>query len=229
MYKIMIIEDDISIAENLKSYIEKYNYEVFIVKEFKNIIDEFNRYKPDLILLDVNLPVYDGFFWCREIRNVSNLPIIFISARAGDLEQIYAMDNGADDYIVKPFSLDIVIAKINANIRRAYGSYSNLNKERILKLKDLTLYCESFLLRNRDREVRLTKKEVELLSLFIENYPRVISREDLLRTLWDDEIFVEENTLNVNITRIRKRLAEVDLEFLIESVRGVGYRLVEVE
>lgn len=229
MYKVMIIEDDISIAENLKSYIEKYNYEVFIVKEFKNIIDEFNRYKPDLLLLDVNLPAYDGFFWCREIRNVSNLPIIFISARAGDLEQIYAMDNGADDYIIKPFSLDIVIAKINANIRRSYGSYSNLNKERILKLKDLTLYCESFLLKNGDREVRLTKKEVELLSLFIENYPRVISREDLLRTLWDDEIFVEENTLNVNITRIRKRLTEVDSEFLIESVRGVGYRLVEVE
>jgi DNA-binding response OmpR family regulator len=229
MYRVMIIEDDISIAENLKSYIEKYNYEVFIVKEFKNIIDEFNRYKPDLILLDVNLPVYDGFFWCREIRNVSNLPIIFISARAGDLEQIYAMDNGADDYIVKPFSLDIVIAKINANIRRAYGSYSNLNKERILKLKDLTLYCESFLLKNGDIEVRLTKKEVELLSLFIENYPRVISREELLRTLWDDEIFVEENTLNVNITRIRKRLTEVDSEFLIESIRGVGYRLVEVD
>ena len=105
MYKIMIIEDDISIAESLKVYIEKYNYEVFIVRQFENIIDEFNEYKPDLILLDVNLPIYDGFFWCREIRNISSLPIIFISARTGDLEQIYAMDNGADDYIVKPFSL----------------------------------------------------------------------------------------------------------------------------
>ncbi|ABR49680.1 two component transcriptional regulator, winged helix family [Alkaliphilus metalliredigens QYMF] len=229
MYKIMIIEDDITIAESLSAYIEKYNYEVFIVRQLEKIMDEFNEYKPDLILLDVNLPIYDGFFWCREIRNISSLPIIFISARTGDLEQIYAMDNGADDYIVKPFVLDVVIAKINANIRRAYGDYSNLTKERILNLKDLSLYCEAFILKNRDREVRLTKKEVELLSLFIENHPKVISREELLRALWDDEMFVEENTLNVNITRIRKRLTEVDARFLIESVRGVGYRLVEVE
>ncbi|MSU01294.1 response regulator transcription factor [Tissierella pigra] len=229
MYKIMIIEDDISIAESLKIYIEKYNYEVFIIKQFENIIDEFNKYEPDLILLDVNLPVYDGFFWCREIRNISNLPIIFISARTGDLEQVYAMDNGADDYIIKPFSLDIVIAKINANIRRAYGDYSHMNKERILSLKDVTLHCESLTLKNINEEVRLTKKEVELLSLFIENYPKVISREELLRALWDDEMFVEENTLNVNITRIRKRLTEVDARFFIESVRGIGYRLVEVQ
>ncbi|WP_026477514.1 response regulator transcription factor [Alkaliphilus transvaalensis] len=229
MYKIMIIEDDITIAESLKAYIVKYNYEVFIVRQFEKIMDEFNEYKPDLILLDVNLPIYDGFFWCREIRNISSLPIIFISARTGDLEQIYAMDNGADDYIVKPFSLDVVIAKINANIRRAYGDYSNLTKERILKLEDLNLYCESFILKNGDQEVRLTKKEVELLSLFIEKHPKVISREELLRALWDDEMFVEENTLNVNITRIRKRLTEVDARFLIESVRGVGYRLVEGE
>jgi len=187
MYKIMIIEDDVTIAESLKAYIEKYNYEVFIVRQFEKIMDEFNEYKPDLILLDVNLPVYDGFFWCREIRNISSLPIIFISARTGDLEQIYAMDNGADDYIVKPFALDVVIAKINANIRRAYGDYSNLTKERILNLEDLSLYCESFILKNGDKEVRLTKKEVELLSLFMENHPKVISREELLRALWDDE------------------------------------------
>jgi len=228
MYKIMIVEDDISIAESLKDYIEKYKYQVFIAKEFDNIIEEFNNYKPDLILMDVNLPVYDGFFWCREIRNISSLPIIFISARTGDLEQIYAMDNGGDDYIIKPFSLDLVIAKINANIRRAYGDYSNIDKGRVLKIGDLSLYCEAFLLKNEDKEIRLTKKEVELLTLFINNYPKVISREKLLSTLWDDESFVEENTLNVNITRIRKRLIEVDAGFFIESVRGVGYRIVEV-
>ena len=228
MYKIMIIEDDISIAESLKDYIEKYKYQVFIARQFDNIIEDFKEYKPDLILLDVNLPIYDGFFWCREIRNISSLPIIFISARTGDLEQIYAMDNGGDDYIIKPFSLDLVIAKINANIRRAYGDYSNIDKGRILKIGDLSLYCEAFLLKNRDKKIRLTKKEVELLTLFINNYPKVISREKLLSTLWDDESFVEENTLNVNITRIRKRLAEVDASFFIESVRGVGYRIVEV-
>lgn len=224
----MIIEDDISIAESLKDYIEKYKYQVFIARQFDNIIEDFKEYKPDLILLDVNLPIYDGFFWCREIRNISSLPIIFISARTGDLEQIYAMDNGGDDYIIKPFSLDLVIAKINANIRRAYGDYSNIDKGRILKIGDLSLYCEAFLLKNRDKKIRLTKKEVELLTLFINNYPKVISREKLLSTLWDDESFVEENTLNVNITRIRKRLAEVDASFFIESVRGVGYRIVEV-
>lgn len=211
MYKIMIVEDDISIAENLKSYIEKFDYEVHIIKDFKNIFEEFQKYNPHLLLLDVNLPEYDGFFWCREIRNISSLPIIFISARTGDLEQIYAINSGADDYIIKPFSLDVVIAKINANIRRAYGDYSNLNKERSLSLKDLTLHCESLVLKNKDKEIRLSNKETELLALFIENYPKVITREELLRSLWDDEIFVEENTLNVNITRIRKRLLEVEV------------------
>lgn len=119
MYRILIVEDGHAIASNLKSYIEKYGYQVFLAENFEDILADFSKYQPNLVLLDVNLPCYDGFFWCREIRNLSNLPIIFISARTGDLEQIYAMDRGGDDYIVKPFSLDLVIAKIKANLRRA--------------------------------------------------------------------------------------------------------------
>lgn len=228
MYRIMIVEDDISISELLKKHIEKYGFECWICSNFDDITTEFIKYDPNLVLLDVNLPKFDGFYWCRQIRNISKCPIIFISARTGDLEQIYAMDNGADDYITKPFSFEIVVSKINANIRRAYGDYAEVKTERTKALGDLKLFCESFTLENKTKKTTLTKKEVELLSILMDNYPKVISRQKLLTAIWDNETFVEENTLNVNIARIRRKIIEIDANFEIEAVRGVGYKLVEV-
>ncbi|BDR65749.1 response regulator transcription factor [Clostridium tetani] len=228
MYKILIVEDDSSIAELLASHIYKYGIECLICNDFDNILDEFIKLDPNLVLMDVNLPKYDGFYWCRKLRQISKCPIIFISARAGDMDQILAMENGADDYVTKPFSFEVVVAKINANLRRVYGDYAKNENDRILKKGNIIFYFDSLILQNGDKKVMLTKKEAALATTLLENSPKVLSRESLLSKLWDDESFVEENTLNVNVTRLRKKFAEIDAKVEIEAIRGMGYRLFQV-
>ncbi|AAO37417.1 DNA-binding response regulator [Clostridium tetani] len=228
MYKILIVEDDSSIAELLASHIYKYGIECLICNDFDNILDEFIKLDPNLVLMDVNLPKYDGFYWCRKLRQISKCPIIFISARAGDMDQILAMENGADDYVTKPFSFEVVVAKINANLRRVYGDYAKNENDRILKKENIIFYFDSLILQNGDKKVMLTKKEAALATTLLENSPKVLSRESLLSKLWDDESFVEENTLNVNVTRLRKKFAEIDAKVEIEAIRGMGYRLFQV-
>lgn len=228
MYKVLLVEDDISISELLANHIGKYGIECLICTDFENVYEEFIKFDPHLVLMDVNLPKYDGFYWCRKLRQISKCPIIFISARLGDIDQVYAMENGADDYITKPFSFDIVLAKINANLRRVYGDYAKDQQERTLIKGSLIFYFESLILENDDKKVMLTKKEGTLAAALIENSPKILSREKLLRKLWDDESFVEENTLNVNVARLRKKFEEINAKVEIEAVRGLGYRLVEV-
>lgn len=228
MYRILIVEDDHSLSELLAHYIMKYGFECHICADFSDVIREFTEFDPHIILLDVNLPRYDGFYWCRKLREASTCPIIFISARNGDADQIRAMDNGADDYVTKPFSADLIVSKINAQLRRVYGEYAKQGKERSLTIGGVTLYYESFILEQGEKQVSLTKKEAVLASFLMEHSPKVISREKLLEKIWDDESFVEENTLNVNVARLRKKLDELEAMIEIEAVRGLGYRLVEV-
>ncbi|MCB2314028.1 response regulator transcription factor [Clostridium tagluense] len=228
MYKVLLIEDDRSISELLANHIEKYGIECLVCTDFDNVTEEFIKIDPHLVLMDVNLPKYDGFYWCRKLRQISKCPIIFISARLGDIDQVYAMENGADDYITKPFSFDIVLAKINANLRRVYGDYAKEQQERTLIKGSLIFYFESLILENDDKKVMLTKKEGTLAAVLIENSPKVLSREKLLAKLWDDESFVEENTLNVNVARLRKKIEEIHAKVEIEAVRGLGYRLIGV-
>src|SRR5690625_5079231 len=178
MNKIMIIEDDPKIATYLESYIEKYNYDVFVIDEFDKIMDSFQTYEPDLVLLDINLPYYDGFYWCRQIRNESICPVIFISARKGDMDQVMAIENGGDDYITKPFSPDIVIAKIRSQLRRAYGEYAGSQQERVLELNHLKLFPERHELHFGENLVLLTKNETNILELLIERHPRVAGRSE---------------------------------------------------
>ena len=225
MQKIYIVEDDLKIAEHLHKNIEKYHYDVYIAKDFSNILTEFEHVQPHLVLLDINLPSYDGFYWCRQIRKVSTCPVIFISARTGEMDQVMALENGGDDFITKPFSPEIVLAKIRSQLRRAYGEYSSLQKERVIEQSGLILYPERLELRFREKTVQLTKNEANLLEMMMERYPRVAGREDLLEKIWDDQTFVDENTLNVNMTRVRKKLSELGLTNCIETVRGVGYKL----
>lgn len=228
-YKIMIIEDDGQIACLLKEELQKYQYQCYVCTDFEKIVETFNEFHPHLVLVDINLPVYDGFFWCRQIRNVSKCPILVVSARSGDMEQVYAMENGADDYLVKPFSREVLVAKVNAMIRRNYGDYAIRKNESIEKLGEMSLCKETFVMRFKDKKVVLSSKETRIMALFIEKYPMVISREKLMSTLWDEDSFIEENTLNVNIARVRKRLAEIGAPYQIETVRGVGYRIIEGE
>ena len=221
----MIVEDDRKIAEYLCSYIEKYGYEVTIAKDFDKIMSTFRDVAPNLLLLDINLPSYDGYYWCRQIRKESICPVIFISARTGEMDQIMALENGGDDFITKPFHPDIVMAKIRSQLRRAYGEYAASFEERVLSQDGLSLYPERLELRYQNKMTPLTKKETDIIESLMERYPRVAGREDLLAKLWDDQAYVDENTLNVNIARVRKKFQELGIEDAVETVRGAGYRL----
>lgn len=221
----MIVEDDMKIAEYLRSYISKYGYEVTIAKDFEHIMTTFREVEPNLLLLDINLPSYDGYYWCRQVRKESICPVIFISARTGEMDQVMALENGGDDFITKPFHPDIVMAKIRSQLRRAYGEYAVKYEERVIIQYGLKLYPERLELRFEDKVVQLTKKETDIIEILLERYPRIAGREDLLEKLWDEHAYVDENTLNVNITRVRKKFQELGLEDVIETVRGAGYRL----
>ncbi|MEK3889164.1 response regulator transcription factor [Bacillus sp. FSL K6-3431] len=225
MAKIMIVEDDPKIAVLLQSHLEKYGYDVVLTEEFEFVVDLFQEAKPDLVLLDINLPSFDGYYWCRQIRQISTCPILFISARSGEMDQVMALENGADDFITKPFHYEIVMAKIRSHLRRAYGEYAPKVEERIVDLEGLILYVERMELQRENAIVSLTKKETILLEMLMKRSPRVASREVILEKLWDDQSFVDENTLNVNIARVRKKLQELGIEEAIETVRGAGYRI----
>jgi len=224
MQKILIIEDDMKIATYLHDYIEKYGYEARITEKFNDVMEEFQAYKPDLVLLDINLPRFDGFYWCLKIRQLSTCPVIFISARTGDMDQVRALENGGDDYITKPFHPEIVMAKIRSQLRRAYGEYAS-QTERVIEQKGLKLFPERLELHYNSYTIDLSKKEADLIESLLDRYPRVAGREDLLEKLWDDQSFVDDNTLNVNITRVRKKFKELGIENAVDTVRGVGYRL----
>ncbi|MCM3715297.1 response regulator transcription factor [Halalkalibacter oceani] len=225
MQKIMIIEDDPKIAEHLQSYLLKYGYDVKVVEDFLRVLNAFTEYQPDLVLLDINLPSYDGYYWCRQIRKESICPVIFLSARIGEMDQVMALENGGDDYITKPFHAEVVVAKVRSQLRRAYGEYAVQREERVLTKEGLTLYLERLELTVADKTASLSKKEADIIESLLERYPRIAGREDLLEKLWDDQAYVDENTLNVNIARVRKKFQELGLPDAVETVRGAGYRL----
>jgi DNA-binding response OmpR family regulator len=186
---------------------------------------EFDEYNPSLVLLDVNLPKFDGFYWCRKIRQQSKIPIIFISARDSGMDQVMALESGADDYITKPFYYDVAIAKIKSQIRRAFGDYSTKGEERTVEIEGLKFYPERSEIEFKDEKLIITKREGILLECLMMKYPKVVGRDLLLEKIWDDLEFVEENTLSVNISRVRKRLESLGISKGIETIRGSGYRL----
>ncbi|GIN71977.1 DNA-binding response regulator [Bacillus sp. J14TS2] len=226
MAKILIVEDDPKIAQLLQNHLEKYGFEAIITEKFDRVLDFFKEIQPDLVLLDINLPSFDGFYWCRQIRQISTCPILFISARSGEMDQVMALENGGDDFITKPFHYEIVMAKIRSSLRRAYGEYAPKVKERTVELDGLVLYVERMEVTKDGKNAPLTKKEAVLLEMLMKRSPRIASREAILEKLWDDQSFVDENTLNVNVTRVRKKLQELGIIEAIETVRGAGYRLI---
>jgi len=222
----MICEDDPKLSAILKSTVEKYGYDSGVVEDFDKVLEYFQSYNPHLVLMDVNLPKYDGFYWCRQIRSVSKCQILFISARSGEMDQVMALEYGADDYITKPFHIEVLMAKIRSQLRRAFGEYAQNTEERVVKLFGLSLFPERLEIELNGSSSPVTKKDAVLLEALVQHHPRVVSREALLEKLWDDQAFVDENTLNVNITRLRKKLQEIGIENGIETVRGAGYRLL---
>lgn len=226
MYKIMIIEDDKKLQELIRSHLQKYGYETCTVQDFSNIKKEFINYNPNLVLMDINLPYYDGFYWCREIRTVSKVPIIFISARDSDMDQVMAIENGGDDYITKPFSYDLLIVKIKGVIRRVYGEYSENSHTEIFEVDGLYMHINKNIVEYNGKKIELSSKEFLLLYSLLKNVNKIVSREELLEILWNDIDFVDDNTLSVNMTRLRKRLEDIGIINAIETKRGQGYRMI---
>lgn len=228
-HRILIVEDDLKIASLLAETLRRYHYDVKAVESFENILEEFQMFSPHIVLLDINLPSYDGYYWCRQLRQVTTCPIIFISARSGEMDQIFALENGGDDFITKPFNYEIVLAKIKSHLRRTYGEYAATQKERVIKLGQFQLYIERMELHSKNEIIPLQKKECVILELLMGSTPKVVTREQLLEELWDDQSFVDENTLNVNMARVRKKLFDYSIQSSIETVRGAGYRFVLCE
>ncbi|KAF1297602.1 DNA-binding response regulator [Enterococcus sp. JM4C] len=222
--KIFLVEDDEKIVRLVTSQLEKYGYQVVTPEDFQTINETFNKEQPQLVLLDVNLPYFDGFYWCRKIRETSLVPILFISSRDSNMDQVMALEYGADDYLVKPFSYEILIAKIKSLLRRV-GEYLPAQEERAFSWEGLSYYPERLEMSFQGKTELLTKREGELLDLFLTATPKIVRREQILNKLWDDENFVDDNTLSVNITRLRKKLATLGMENVLHTVRGQGYQL----
>jgi len=222
MYKILIIEDDEKLRNLTRENLERYDYQVSIIEDFRKVEQQLAELKPDLVILDINLPYYDGFYLCRLIRKKSKVPIIIISARSGDLEQVMGIELGADDYVTKPFSSELLLAKVKSALRRAYGEYT-INKDQQLSVKGLVLNPDSFKMSYKGLELELSKNEFKLLKKLLENGGKIVSRENLLVELWDDSSFVDDNTLTVNVTRVKQKCEELGIRSAIKTKRGVGY------
>lgn len=222
MYRIFLVEDDETIARLIKKHLEKWEYEVSTVQDFGNVLGEFAACDPQLVLLDIWLPFYNGHYWCTQIRQVSKVPIIFLSSVSDNMNIVMAMNMGADDFIPKPFDLEVLTAKVQALLRRSYdfaGSSSMLeHKGMLLNLSDATLLYQ-------EQKVELTKNELKILQTLIENKMQVVTRETLMTRLWESDMYVDENTLSVNVNRLRKKLTSIGLEDSILTKKGIGYQI----
>lgn len=219
---IFIIEDDKALSREISLTLSKWNYTVKEVKNFENITNEVLECNPKLILMDINLPCYDGFYWCSQIRNFLKVPIIFISSRDNDMDIIMSINMGGDDYIMKPFSPQILVAKTQAILRRTY-SYNSEVKSDIIKFKDITLNIVESKLYFKDKKVELTKNELKIMKILMENQEKIVSRDEIIEELWDTDEFISENTLTVNVNRLRKKLDTIELEDFILTKKGQGY------
>ena len=219
---IFIIEDDQSLSNEIKLALSKWGYSVGQVNDFENITNEVLDSNPKLILMDINLPSYDGFYWCSQIRNFMKVPIIFISSRDNDMDIIMSINMGGDDYITKPFSPQVLVAKIQAILRRTY-SYNNDLKSDVIKFKDITLNIVEGKLYFKGENVDLTKNELKIINMLMSNQEKIVSREEIIEELWDTDEFISGNTLTVNVNRLRKKLKSIGLEDVIETKKGQGY------
>ena len=222
MYKIYIVEDDEVIARTIKKHLEGWEYEVRSAKDFTAIMAEFSEFEPHLVLMDIKLPFYNGYYWCSEIRKVSKVPVIFLSSIADNMNIVMAVNMGGDDFIAKPFDLDVLTVKIQAMLRR---SYDFVGQSSVLEHKGAMLNLTEATLVFLDHKIELTKNELKMLQVLMENKDKVVSRDVLMTKLWEDDNYVDENTLSVNINRLRKKLESIGLEEFIVTKKGIGYRV----
>ena len=220
MYRIMIVEDDAGISQAVKEHSEKWGLNAFCVEDFRNVMSEFSRISPHLVLLDISLPCFSGYHWCSEIRKISKVPIIFISSASDNMNIIMAMNLGADDFIAKPFDFSVLTAKINALLRRTYDFQGLVS---VIEHRGAILNTSDNTLTFNDKKIPLTKNDYRILLALMENKGSIVSREKLMQRLWETDSFVDENTLTVNVNRLRKKLDAAGLGGFITTKFGVGY------
>lgn len=224
MYRILIVEDDRGIAEAIKNLVNMWDLQAICARNFRNLMADFAEYDPHLVLLDIVLPFFNGYYWCSEIRKVSKVPVIFISSVSDNMNIVMAMNLGADDFIVKPFDQNVLIAKIQAMLRRTYDFGTQIP---ILEHRGAMLNTGDNTLIYQEKKVLLTKNEYRILLSLMENKGKVVSRERLMEKLWESDSFVDENTLTVNVNRLRKKLEAIGLINFITTKFGVGYIIME--
>lgn len=222
MYKIMVIEDDMVMADAIKKQIEAWGNTVYCVQDFQNVISEFIKFDPHMVLVDIMLPFYNGYYWCTEIRKISNVPVIFLSSASDNMNIVMAMNMGGDDFIPKPVDLNVLMAKLQAALRRAYDMGGKIpvleHRGAVLNLNDASLTYQG-------TRMELTKNDFRILQLLLENKGKVVSRDTLMTRLWQMDSYVEENTLTVNVTRLRKKLEKAGLKDFITTKVGSGYMI----
>ncbi len=226
LFTIMLIEDDQTLFEEVKERLTQWSYQVKGVQDFGNVLQEFTEIKPDLVIIDIQLPKFDGFHWCRMIRAHSNVPIIFLSSRDHPTDIVMSMQLGADDFVQKPFHFEVLIAKIQAILRRVY----NYNTDQAIEMKTWRGAAIDFVrgtLTNENGTIELTKNEIYILKVLLDRKNEIVTREEIITSLWDDERFVSDNTLTVNVNRLRKRIAEIGMVDVIETKVGQGYMAKE--
>ena len=226
MQKIYLVEDDATIVSVLAEYLQQWGYECVSAKNFASILQEFHEIKPDLVLLDISLPYYNGYHWCQEIRKKSEVPIIFLSSMDQQMNQIMAMNMGADDYLTKPFDLAFVLAKIQALLRRSY-QYSH-QQALTFEIGQVTFYPTENVLKKQGEQLPLSPNEARIFSLLLQHRGKIVAKETIIEMLWNSEEFIDNNTLAVNMTRLRKKLSQIELSDLIQTVKNKGY-LIEKE
>lgn len=222
--KVFIVEDDMSIFESVKNKLEQWAFEVVGVTDFHRVLERFQETDPQVVLLDIQLPAFDGFHWCREIRAISKVPIIFLSSRNHPMDMVMAMQMGADDYVQKPFNGDVLVAKIQALVRRTYD-YGDEPSD-MIEWNDALLDLKKGTIRKNETEIDLTKNEFFILAALVQSKNAILTRDELIRKLWDDERFVNDNTLTVNINRLRHKLVDIELDDCIVTKKGLGYMAV---
>lgn len=220
MYKIWIVEDDMTIAKTLAGHLSKWNYEVRYVTDFKNIMEEFVAFEPHLVLMDVMLPFFNGYHWCTEIRKISKVPVIFISSMSDNMNIVMAINMGGDEFVEKPFDLNVITAKIQALLRRTYAFHGGVNSIEhqgvMLNLNDATVSYQG-------QKLALTKNDYKILQMLLEHAGKIVPREEIMTRLWESDEFIDDNTLTVNVTRLRKKLEEIGLTDYIVTKKGIGY------
>ncbi|MGE7610172.1 response regulator transcription factor [Peribacillus frigoritolerans] len=221
MFKIMVVEDDEKIRKIVADTLTKWKYDVVGIMEFDHILDDFEKFQPDLVLLDINLPTFDGFYWCQQIRAISSVPILFLSSRNQNMDIIMAINMGGDDFIHKPFDLDVLVAKISALLRRNYTYQNGHNLK--LTHRDLSLHVTNSTIQFEEQSIELSRNEFIILQLMMRRIGKIVSREDLMQALWNDEQFVDDNTLTVNVNRLRRKISGIGLEDFIVTRKGMGY------